>query len=443
MGKLATVINQPFMPWQQLVADVAGEIEPSTGLPAYREVRVTVPRQSGKTTLILVAEVDRCIAWGPDQRVLYAAQDRQSSRAKWEEQYKLLNRTKLRDIVRLRKRSGEERMEFPRTDSMVAITASGESAGHGQTLDLGVIDEAFAQKDERLVQGFRPAMLTRPAAQMWIVSTMGAEDSIFLHDRIDDGRARVEADERSGVAFFEWSAYDDDDPDDPATWWRCMPALGRTVTESVIQTDHDALPPEEFARAYLNRRTSSGAAVMDLGSWQRGREPTSQVAGLPCFALDVTPNRSHASIAVAGWRPDGRVHVEVVEHRPGTDWIVERMAELERRWHPWPVIVDPGSPAASLLVDLAALGVQTETLDARSYAAACAQFYDAVMGPEPRIVHLDQPVLNLAVGNARKRVLGDAWAWARKVGADVSPLVAVTLARWGLVKAGHGEPQVL
>jgi phage terminase large subunit-like protein len=443
MGKLAKVINQPFMPWQQMVADVAGEIDPSTGLPAYREIRVTVPRQSGKTSLILVAEVDRCIAWGPDQRVLYAAQDRQSSRAKWEEQYKLLHRTKLRDIVHLRKRSGEERMEFPRTDSLIAITASGESAGHGQTLDLGVIDEAFAQKDERLVQGFRPAMLTRPAAQMWIVSTMGAEDSIFLHDRIDDGRARVEADERSGVAFFEWSAYDDDDPDDPATWWRCMPALGRTVTESVIQTDHDALPPEEFARAYLNRRTASGSPVVDLAAWQRGRDPLSQVAGLPCFAIDVTPDRSHGSIAVAGWRADSRVHVEVVEHRPGTDWIVERMAELERRWHPWPVVVDPGSPAASLLVDLASLGVPTETLDARSYAAACAQFYDAVMGPEPRIAHLDQPALNLAVGNARKRVLGDAWAWARKVGADVSPLVAVTLARWGLVKAGHGEPQVL
>jgi phage terminase large subunit-like protein len=431
------------MEWQQLVADVAGEIEGSTGLPAYREVRISVPRQSGKTTLILVAEVDRCIAWGPGQRVIYAAQDRNNSRSKWEEQGELLTRSPLRKVMRMRRQTGMERMVFPDTGSEIGITASGESSGHGRTLDLGVIDEAFAQKDERLVQAFRPAMLTRPAAQMWIVSTMGAEDSIFLHDRIDDGRARVEADERSGVCFFEWSAGDDDDPDDPATWWRCMPALGRTVTESVIQTDHDALPPEEFARAYLNRRTSSGAAVIDLGAWQRGREPTSQLAELPCFALDVTPDRSHGSIAVAGWRPDGRVHVEVVEHRPGTEWMVERMAELERRWHPWPVIVDPGSPAGSLLVDLASLGVMTETLNARNYAAACAQFYDAVMGPEPRVVHLDQPVLNLAVGNARKRVLGDAWAWARKVGADVSPLVAVTLARWGLVKAGDAKPQIL
>jgi phage terminase large subunit-like protein len=431
------------MPWQRLVGDVAGEIEPSTGLPAYREVRVTVPRQSGKTSLILVVEVDRCIAWGPDQRVLYAAQDRNNSRAKWEEQGELLARTALAKAMRMRRQTGLERMVFPATGSTVGITASGESSGHGQTLDLGVIDEAFAQKDERLVQAFRPAMLTRPSAQLWIVSTMGTEESVFLHDRIDDGRARVESDERSGVAFFEWSAGDDDDPDDPATWWRCMPALGHTITESVIRADHDSLPPDEFARAYLNRRTAGGSPVIAAETWQRARDPRSQLAGIPCFALDVTPDRSHAAIAVAGWRGDKRVHVEVVEHRPGTEWVVERIAELERRWHPWPVIVDPASPAGSLLVDLASLGVSTETLSARDYAAACAQLYDAVVLSEPRIVHLDQPVLNLAVGSARKRVLGDAWAWARKVGGDVSPLVAVTLARYGLVKAGDAKPQIL
>jgi hypothetical protein len=31
------------------------------------------------------------------------------------------------------------------------------------------------------------------------------------------------------------------------------------------------------------------------------------------------------------------------------------------------------------------------------------------------------------------RPLGDAWAWARRgVSVDISPLVAVTLAKWGL-----------
>jgi hypothetical protein len=225
-----------------------------------------------------------------------------------------------------------------------------------------------------------------------------------------------------------------------------MPALGRTVTEATIRADHDGMPPDEFARAYLNRRTSSGVAVISIEQWQAACDTASQLAGIPCFAVDVTPDRSFATIAVAGWRPDRRVHLEIVEHRPGVDWVVERVAELDRRWHPWPIVIDPASPAGSLLVDLASLGIRSETISTRDYCAACAQLYDAVVvdaDTEPKIAHRDQPALNLALGAARKRVVGDAWAWARKIGGDVSPLVAITLARYGLVKAGDARPQIL
>ena len=440
MGSLARLIGQPFMPWQAQVANVAGELL-ADGRPAYREVRVTVPRQSGKTSLILVAEVDRSLNWGGHQRTLYTAQDRNSSREKWAEQVDLLRDTPLRRLVKVRQSNGSERILWPATGSTISITASGETSGHGQTLDLGVIDEAFAQRDSRLEQAFRPAMVTRPNAQMWVVSTMGGADSFFLHDRVDDGRARVEVGQRSGVCYFEWSAGDDDDPDDPRTWWACMPALGRTVTEEVIQADHDAMDQAEFARAYLNRRAATGRPVIDAASWQACRDSTSQLAGLPCFSVDVVPDRSAASIGVAGWRQDRRRHVEIVEHRPGVDWVVERMTGLDRRWRPLPTVVDPASPAGSLLVDLAAAGVATVTVSAREYAQACGQIFDAVIDGQVR--HLEQPVLNGAVSAARKRPLGDAWAWARKTGGDISPLVAVTLAHWGLVKAGQGDPQIL
>jgi hypothetical protein len=430
------------MPWQAQVANVAGELMPDTGLPAYREVRVTVPRQSGKTTLILVVEVDRSLSWGPVQRTLYAAQDRNNSRAKWEEQCELLGRTTLRRAFMTRRQTGLERMVWKATGSTIGITASEGTSGHGQTLDLGIIDEAFAQRDERLSQAFRPAMQTRPAAQMWVVSTMGTEESTFLHDRVDDGRARVESGERQGVAYFEWSAGDDEDPDDPATWWGCMPALGRTVTEAVVQADHDAMDPGEFARAYLNRRTGGGRPVFDAGTWQGCRDLGSSFAGVPCFAVDVSPGPSRATaIGVAGWRPDRRPHVEVVEHRDGTDWVPGRLRELSERWNPWPVVVDGLSPAHSLVDEVERLSVKTDTTTAREYADACGQFYDAVVGGKVR--HLDHPVLNSAVGAARKRVIGDAWVWARRTDSDVSPLVAVTLARYGLVKAGDGSPQIL
>ena len=210
------------MPWQALVANVAGELLPD-GRPAYREVRVTVPRQSGKTTLLLSVEIDRSLNWGDEQRTLYAAQDRNNSRAKWEEQADMLTGTPLRRLFRVRRQTGLERWVFDRTRSTVGITASGESSGHGQTLDLGVIDEAWAQEDDHLEQAMRPAMMTRNA-QLWIVSAAGTEKSAYFKKKVEDVRARAQLGLTDGGCYVGYSAGDDEDPADPATWRRRMPA---------------------------------------------------------------------------------------------------------------------------------------------------------------------------------------------------------------------------
>jgi hypothetical protein len=77
------------------------------------------------------------------------------------------------------------------------------------------------------------------------------------------------------------------------------------------------------------------------------------------------------------------------------------------------------------------LGVEVVQPKVREIAAACGQFYDAVT--EQTLSHLDQAPLASALAGAQKRPLGDSWAWARRgVGVDISPLVAVTLAKWGL-----------
>jgi hypothetical protein len=68
---------------------------------------------------------------------------------------------------------------------------------------------------------------------------------------------------------------------------------------------------------------------------------------------------------------------------------------------------------------------------------ACGAFYDATHSGSLR--HIDQPLLNTALGAARKRSLGEAWAWHRMDATDISPLVAVTLALHGLVKASAAK----
>jgi phage terminase large subunit-like protein len=132
------------------VLDVALELLPD-GRPAYREVRVTVPRQQGKTGgLLLPVMVHRALG-GVDrraQRILYTAQDRNHAREKWSEQVEVLDRSPLRRLYTTRRSNGSESIRW-RTGSTHQITASGEKSGHGFTRDLGVIDEAFRRSDRR------------------------------------------------------------------------------------------------------------------------------------------------------------------------------------------------------------------------------------------------------------------------------------------------------
>jgi hypothetical protein len=426
------------------VLEVALELLPD-GRPAYREVRVTVPRQQGKTGgLILPVAVHRALG-GVDprpQRILYTAQDRNHAREKWSEQVDLLDRSPLRRLYTTRRSNGSESIRW-RTGSTHGITASGETSGHGFTLDLGFLDEAFAQIDDRLVQAFRPAMLTRPRAQLWIVSTAGTDESAFLRERVDDGRARVEADDRAGVAYFEWSAPDDADPDDEATWRAAMPALGTLIDLDTVRADHAAMDSGEFARAYLNRWSPGGAPVFSLAEWVACLDPSSGSVAAPAFGVDVSPDRSHASIAAAAGRSDGRIHLEVVDRRAGTDWLVERVAELVERHRPVALVVDPAGPAGSLVTDLTRLPrvPPLVLVTARQYAAACGALFDDVS--TTRIAHRGQPALDDAVVAARRRNVSDAWVWARPVGGvDPSPLIAATLARWGWSASPRLDPTI-
>lgn len=438
------MLGAPPLAWQRTVLDVALELEPD-GRPAYREVRVTVPRQQGKTRGLLLPVIVHRALGGVDpraQRILYTAQDRNHAREKWTEQVEELDRSPLRRLYTVRRSNGSESVRW-RTGSTHQITASGEKSGHGFTLDLGVIDEAFAQVDDRLVQAFRPAMVTRPWAQLWIVSTAGTDESTFLRERVDDGRARVEAGERSGVAYFEWSAPDDADADDPATWAAAMPALGTLIDLDTIRADRAAMDEGEFARAYLNRWSPGGTPVFSLADWVACADPGSSASSAPAFGVDVSPDRSHASIAAAATRPDGRIHLELVERRTGTDWIVGRVAELLERWSPPALTLDPSGPAGSLVTDLTRLPrvPPLVLVTARQYAAACGALFDDVA--TRRIVHRSQPALDDAVVAARRRSSGDAWSWARPTGGvDPSPLIAATLARWGWSTAPRLEAVV-
>jgi phage terminase large subunit-like protein len=435
------------MPWQQQVADLALEVDEGTGRFAYREVYVTIPRQSGKTTLVLpVATLRAQISQhlGGRQRMLYAAQTRTDARDKWEEDFveDLKAAPKMRGRFRVSLASGREHVRY-RDGSTFGPISTTEKAGHGKTLDLGLADELFAQVDDRIEQAWRPAMITRGQAQYWGLSTAGTDTSLYLLTKVKAGRRLVEAGADSGVAYIEYAAEPDADPADPAVWRSCMPALGFTVTEDAIRAEYVSLEAAGnlnlFRRAYLNQWVDrdAGEQVIPAQAWAACRDEDSELVGEPAFAIDITPASTWAAIVCAGWRADGLQHLELIDHRPGTDWFVARVAEVTRRWSSLPVAYDPAGPVASLASELEAAGVVLAPMSSRALVAGCeGLFRDVVAGS---VRHIGQPALDAAVSAGRKRELGDGWAWRRKTSSgDISPLVAMTEARANLLE----HPQI-
>jgi hypothetical protein len=425
-ARIADQLGVPLMPWQQLVLDVGLELG-DDGLPCYREVWVTVPRQNGKTTLILVKMLNRALLWERrgrvvPQKLMYSAQTGKDAREKILEDFvPMLKQSPMWVTVdRVLSGMGNEAVRF-KTGSLLKKLESSDSSGHGKTVDDATIDEAFRDLDDRREQALIPSMSTIADAQLWGISTAGTDASVYLRRKVDVGREAVNADRRTGVAYFEWSAADDADPDDPATWWSCMPALGRTINEGVVQHARQTMTDGEFRRAYLNQWTSSAEAVISSDVWaavQGEHKPDGRLT----FALDVNPDRTAAAIAVAD--RDGRV--ELVEYRPGTSWVTARVVELVGRWS-GRVALDATGPAGSLSADLEAAGVEVDRYNGGRLAAACGAFYDAVA--DRRVQVRPSPQLTTAVEGARRQSVGDAWRWARKdLTVDVCPLVAVTVA---------------
>jgi hypothetical protein len=434
--------GRTLMPWQQHVLDVALEIDPETGLLAYDEIGLTVPRQSGKTSIVMPMAAHRFLNrdfFLPRQQVLYTAQTRIAARQKWEKEFvaDCEDSKRLQGKFVVRRAIGDETIRFPGTRGQLGIEAVKETSGHGGTLDIGYVDEAFAQVDDRLEQAFKPAMVTRPNSQFWVVSTAGSSKSTYLRGKVERGRALASR-LRHGVAYFEWSADDDTDPADVATWRSCMPALGITQTEAKIRSFFESMELGEFSRAFLNRwNDHTTEQKIPAASWRGCLDRNAPIVGQPVFCVEVSWDRSHAAIVAAGFTASGLPAVEVVKYEAGTEWVLPWLQQ--RRGQYRCLVVDRSGPAGSLLPDLTAPGLflDLKIAGTRDLAQACGALYDAAVTEQLR--HLGQAQLDLALSGALVRQLGDVWVWDRKASAvDVSPITGATLALWGLSSYSAG-----
>jgi hypothetical protein len=431
--------------WEQLVL-IGGCGERSDGKWAAFEVGVEAPRQNGKGSILEARELAGLFSFG-ERLLIHSAHEQATSSEHFRRLLGLIESVPDFDrrVIRAPKGKGAEAIELRGGQRILFKTRTG-GGGRGLTGDFVALDEAMILP-EAMIAALVPTMAARSIhgnPQLWYAGSAVDRQKhehgvVFARVRERGLRAAPR------VAWFEWSV-DGDDPDelpaeireDPAAWAQANPGMGiRISAEHIANECAGALGPREFAVERLgigDWPPTDGTAdqVISDAAWTGCLDQAHESPAPQALALDVKPDRSAAAIGAA----DESGHVKVLDHRPGTGWLVERAVELDERYNA-PLLVDERSPAASFIDALTNAGVKVIGVNGSEYAMACGTFFDAVV--DRTMSHEGSPELNAAVKGASKRPLGDAWAWSRKTsGVDISPLVACTLAHWAL-QSGAGN----
>ena len=439
-------LGAPLMPWQCWVSDVAGELDPDTGLPWYDLVVVTLQRQAGKSHLSMTKTCERCVSV-PKWRAWYTAQtggDARDQFLKFDEDN--LDGQPLRSLIKTLRGNGHEAMKFP-NGSQLRPHPPTEKALHGKQSDENDIDEAWAfstVEGRALMQAISPTQLTRPAAQTWVWSAGGTAASTWLAQLVADGRAGAPAvqlpdqDRPSRIAYFEWGIPDDLPLDDLEAIASYHPAIGHTMTIESLRKLRTQLPDDaDFARAAGNRWTEIIGGAISADLWTASRFHAEIPAEAPvAFGAARAADGSEVGLVAAAF-VDDQVVVEVLEvmtspyHAP---------AQIKTWVDGAPVAVLPAGPSAALAKQLAREKVKLHPMTQGDGAAAVATFLDGLRAGT--IKARPNADLDAQVKIAGTRSVGDGGtAWAQIGQGSIALVVAATNAVLALADKPVTKPK--
>jgi hypothetical protein len=414
----------------------------SDGLWAAAVTGHEKPRQSGKGDSVEVVEF-----WGLTQRcerILHTIHDAVLLAS--ETQSRMLSLFEHPDLRRLKARewkgTGQQMIEMRNGGIIWYRTRTGAGGRGLDEVDRLVVDEAQHAEQQHL-NSITATQAVSANPQLNVLGTGGLEGKSAwwwsLRKQAKGPRGQFGW---VGYSAQPWELDADGrvvlghvDPFDRDLWWSTIPGLvaGR-VSIDFLERELRVLGPDGFAQEYLcvwAPPVDLGEhSVVSLARWDELEAESSPIVSGETFALDVSPDRRHASFAVAGRCADDSVQIEVFDSRPGTSWVVERAIKLHQD-HRKPLRIEKGGPAGSFVTLLTEAGVTVEEVSTADHARATGQFIDAVSSGSLR--HLGDAILRSAIVGATLRHSGDADLWSRRSSkVDITPLVAATLALGGV-----------
>jgi hypothetical protein len=467
--------GKPLLPWQQESVHMLHAVTDS-GLWVCQDYAEWVARQNGKGVILEARALTGFLMFdGKNGRPLeelisWSAHEYKTAMEAFRRVRSLLRRLgtpinpNLIDFgefqVKISNTNGDESFERMDTEQRIKFIARSKGSGRGFTGDCQIVDETFAYTNAQQ-DALAPTGLAVTNAQTIYMSTppLSGDTAGPMYTV----RERADAGGDSTLGYRDWGlgGYLEDlnpdmarlhgveviDVDDPALWAKCCPSLGFTIKMESLVKLRRKLGKIGFGREVLGLwpyRIDEDEAedVITTEQWEALIDPHSQIEGPPVFALDMPWDRSSVVIATGGSREDDKRHVEIVEQRSGSFWVIPWLRERLLRWQPHAVLIDAVGPIASMVTDLEPLveeaGIDFVKVQGPEMTRSCGEFYRDVN--EQNLRHLGQPILTDSLKVAKKSDIGDVWRWDRKdSSSDISPLVAATLADHGAtIYAGQG-----
>lgn len=421
--------------WQRFALN-AILAERDDGRWAAFEAAVIVPRQNGKGSIIEALELAGLFLLD-ENLILHSAHEFKTA---WEGFLRVKELIEgcddLRKKVRQVRQSHADVCIELLNGRRLRFVARSRGSGRGFSADRLILDEAYNLGAAQMA-ALLPTLSARPNPQVCYFSSAPMESSEQLHAV----RRRGLSEDRAALAFLEWSIDPAaDDRTDPGAWARANPSLGIRISEEFVANELAAMPAAEFDRERLGVPDEPAEAndLISPRAWAGLRDDAARLARPTGLALDVNPERTWASFAVAGPGRGEVVHVELADRQPGVEWVPARAKELQTSWR-LPLLVAASGPALALVDALKLVGVMVEVVSADESSRWLGVLIDSVRNH--RLVHIGQQPLDDAVKAGVISTRGDVGWWSRrKSSADISPLVAVTLAHG---KAARGKGNVL
>lgn len=476
--------------WQADALDGMLAVHPDSCKWVHFECAEWVSRQQGKGTILEIRALGGLFVFD-EELIMWSAHEYKTAMEAFRRCLKLLRRVgtqvgnneNLLEVdghpVKISNTNGEEGFELLDTKQRLKFIARSKGSGRGFSGDVNIIDETFAYTNVQ-----QEALLftvgARPNPQIIYTSSPpldGITGDVMYALRLrgdptsprelEDGRWRQD----SELAYRDWGLAGDledlthVDFDDREMWKRTNPSLdvvraggAASLTTLTIERERRAfrgnlrgLARERFGVWPKRIRGAGGVIPMEL--WM-SLATTVIDAGRPeqvAFSVVVAADRSYTTIAAVGAQSDGQLQVSIVKYDRGTEWVVDRMAELHTKWDPIAWVIEDKGSTASLWPELER---RTHVVDGRrvsmfkvsddvdkpkrgdiavpwanDVAAAYGLFIDNIV--QRKLSHLSDVPLDVAVAGATTRPLGTGTTWDHRGDVETSPIRGVTNALWG------------